>query len=51
MTVTALVASRDGATVLRSSVGGLASSAEALGEKLADDLLARGARPLLEMDG
>ncbi len=48
LSLTGLVASPDGATVLRSSLGGLASSAEALGQKLADELLARGARRLLE---
>ena len=48
VTLTGLVASPDGATALRSSVTGLASSAEALGQKLADELLARGARRLLE---
>src|SRR5262245_46926056 len=51
ITVTGLVASLDGSTVLRSSIGGLASSAESLGEKLAEELLARGARPLLEPGG
>jgi hydroxymethylbilane synthase len=51
MTLTGLVASPDGATVLRSSVGGLASSAQALGDKLAEELLARGARRVLEMGG
>ncbi len=50
LTVTGLVASLDGLTVLRSSVGGLPSSAESLGEKLADELLARGARGLLEIE-
>jgi hydroxymethylbilane synthase len=48
MTLTGLVASPDGATVLRSSIGGLASASEALGRELADELLARGARRLLE---
>ena len=51
LTVTGLVASLDGSTVLRSSVGGLPSSAESLGEKLAEELLARGARALLEPGG
>jgi hydroxymethylbilane synthase len=51
MTLTGLVASPDGATVLRSSIGGPASSAETLGLKLADELLARGARRLLEAGG
>jgi hydroxymethylbilane synthase len=48
LTVTGLVASLDGSTVLRSSIGGLPSSAESLGEKLAEELLARGAGALLE---
>jgi hydroxymethylbilane synthase len=48
LSVTGLVASLDGATVLRSSVAGLASAAEALGRKLADELSARGARSLLD---
>ncbi|HET8576212.1 MAG TPA: hydroxymethylbilane synthase, partial [Methylomirabilota bacterium] len=47
MTVSGLVASLDGATVLRASVSGPAGAAEALGHKLADELLARGAGPLL----
>ncbi|HYB42053.1 MAG TPA: hydroxymethylbilane synthase [Candidatus Methylomirabilis sp.] len=42
-----LVATPDGTTVLRSSMTGLASAAEALGHKLADELLARGARRIL----
>jgi hydroxymethylbilane synthase len=50
LTMTGLVASRDGSTVLRSSVGGLPGSAESLGEKLAEELLARGARRLLEIE-
>jgi hydroxymethylbilane synthase len=51
MTLAGLVASPDGAALLRSSISGLASSAEELGQKLADELLARGARRLLEMGG
>jgi len=51
LNVTGLVASPDGATVLRSSISGLASAAEALGEKVADELLARGARRLLDAGG
>jgi hydroxymethylbilane synthase len=51
LTVTGLVASLDGSTVLRSSIGGLPSSAESLGEKLAEELLACGARALLEPGG
>lgn len=46
-----LVASLDGATVLRASVSGPAGSAEALGLKLAEELLARGAGPLLRASG
>jgi len=45
--VMGLVASPDGARVLRSSIAGPSSSAEMLGRKLADELLARGARDLL----
>jgi hydroxymethylbilane synthase len=51
LTLTGLVASLDGSTVLRSSIEGLSSSAEVLGEKLAEELLARGARRLLEAGG
>lgn len=43
-----LVASADGVTVLTGEVSGPRSLAEALGERLADDLLARGARALLD---
>ena len=45
-----LVASLDGATVVRASVTGPATGAEGLGRKLADELLARGAAALLEPD-
>jgi hydroxymethylbilane synthase len=45
--VTGLVASPDGATILRASISGLAATSETLGQKLADELLARGARRLL----
>jgi hydroxymethylbilane synthase len=48
LSLTGLVASADGGTVLRASIGGAASSAEALGQELADRLLARGARRLLD---
>jgi hydroxymethylbilane synthase len=48
LSLTGLVASLDGATTLCSSISGPASSAETLGLKLADELLARGARRLLE---
>ncbi len=51
LSLTGLVASPDGATVLRSSISGLASAAEALGQKVADELLARGARRLLDAGG
>jgi hydroxymethylbilane synthase len=42
-----LVASLDGATMLRAAASGAPESAEALGRELAEDLLARGAGPLL----
>lgn len=48
LTISGLVASLDGRTRLRASVSGPASSAERLGHKLADELLARGARAILE---
>ena len=48
LSLTGLVASADGGTVLRGSICGVASSAEALGQELADRLLARGARRLLD---
>ncbi len=51
LTISGLVASLDGATVLQSSVSGPGAAAEALGRKLADELLARGAGPLLEASG
>ncbi len=51
LALSGLVASPDGATVLRSSIAGPASGAEALGQKLADELLARGARRLLDAAG
>ena len=47
LTLSGLVASLDGATVLRASASAPAGSAEALGVKLAEELLARGAAPLL----
>jgi len=46
-----LVASPDGATMLTGKVDGPDSLAAALGERLADDLLARGARALLDAGG
>jgi hydroxymethylbilane synthase len=42
-----LVASLDGAIMLRASVSGPVEAAEALGRELAEELLARGAGPLL----
>ena len=51
LTISGLVASLDGATMLQSSVSGPGAAAEALGRKLADELLARGAGPLLEANG
>jgi len=51
LSVTGMVASADGTRMLTASVSGPASAARALGEKLADELLARGARPLLGAGG
>jgi hydroxymethylbilane synthase len=51
LSVAGLVASEDGATVLTGTVSGAPSAARALGEKLADELLARGAGALLDADG
>ncbi len=48
LTVEGWVASVDGRTVLSASVSGPSASARLLGEKLADELLARGARAVLE---
>jgi hydroxymethylbilane synthase len=45
--LTGLVAGPDAVPVLRAAVSGPASSAEALGWKLADELLARGAQGVL----
>ena len=47
LTLTGLVASLDGRTVIRSAVSGPVSAAEALGQKLAEELLGRGAAALL----
>lgn len=47
LTLSGLVASLDATTVLRSSISGPASAPEALGEKVADELLAGGAGRLL----
>ena len=46
-----LVASADGRTMIRGRADGAATRAEAVGEKLADDLLARGAGPILAAGG
>ena len=46
--LTGLVASVDGDLVLVASVGGAAESAEKLGQELAEELLARGARAILD---
>jgi hydroxymethylbilane synthase len=51
LSVAGLVASVDGATVLTATVSGAPAAARALGEKLAEELLARGAGALLVMDG
>ena len=48
ISIAGLVASADGMTVLTGEARGPAARAEALGERLADDLLARGARALLD---
>ncbi len=51
ISIAGLVASADGVTVLTGEVSGPCSRAEGLGERLADDLLARGARALLDAGG
>jgi hydroxymethylbilane synthase len=51
ISITGLVASVDGTTVLSGEVSGPGSQAEALGERLAEDLLGRGARSLLAAGG
>jgi hydroxymethylbilane synthase len=51
LAIAGLVASADGATMLTAEVSGPGSEAEALGERLADDLLGRGARRLLDAGG
>jgi len=48
ISIAGLVASLDGATVLSGEVSGPGSQAEELGERLAGELLARGARALLD---
>jgi hydroxymethylbilane synthase len=51
ISIAGVVASLDGVTVLAGEVGGPGSQAEALGERLADDLMARGARAILDGRG
>jgi hydroxymethylbilane synthase len=51
LSVSGLVASEDGSAVLTAMVSGPPSSARALGEKLAEELLARGAAAVLAADG
>ncbi len=51
ISIAGLVASLDGATVLAGEVSGAGSEAEELGERLAGELLARGARALLDAGG
>ena len=51
ISIAGVVASPDGVTVLAGEVSGPGSQAEALGERLADDLIARGARALLDARG
>lgn len=51
LTVSGVVASLDATEVLRSSMSGPASAPAALGEKVADELLARGAGRLLMSEG
>jgi hydroxymethylbilane synthase len=46
-----LVSSLDGRTVIRGRAGGPANRAEAVGESLAEDLLSRGARAILNEGG
>jgi hydroxymethylbilane synthase len=47
-TLEGLVASLDGATVIRASLTGPARSAESIGVALAERLIAKGAGPILE---
>jgi hydroxymethylbilane synthase len=51
ITIAGIVASPDGVTVLAGEVSGSGSQAEALGGRLADDLIARGARAILDARG
>ncbi len=48
LTLTGVVASLDGVTLLRATASGPAATAEQLGTALADDLLAKGAKALLD---
>ncbi len=48
LTLRGLVGRPDGSVILRGEVRGPRAEAEALGERLADDLLARGAREILD---
>jgi hydroxymethylbilane synthase len=45
-----LVSSADGRTVIRGRASGVPADPESVGERLADDLLARGARAFLELE-
>jgi hydroxymethylbilane synthase len=51
LTLTGIVASLDGTTVLRAGASGPAADAERLGGAVADELLAKGARTLLDAHG
>jgi hydroxymethylbilane synthase len=51
LTLTGVVTSLDGATMLRARVAGSASDPERLGAAVADELLAKGARALLDARG
>jgi hydroxymethylbilane synthase len=51
LTLTGVVTSLDGATVLRGRAGGARSDAERLGQAVAEELLAKGARTLLDARG
>jgi hydroxymethylbilane synthase len=51
LTLTGVVTSLDGATALRASASGPAPEAERLGRAVADELLAKGARALLDAHG
>jgi hydroxymethylbilane synthase len=51
LTLTGVVASADGATMLRGGASAPDSDAERLGVAVADELLAKGARALLDARG